>query len=430
MSISGWFVALVVLGVLPIIVTGDPGVLGLWLGGAVLLGVIDILIAGSPRRVILSRDLPGRVRLGETVASSLMLTNGGRRRVHGIVRDGWQPSAVASPRTARIDLPVGERRAVTTMLTPFRRGERRAGQVTIRSFGPLRLVARQATFELPGSISVLPPFNSRKHLPSRLARLRELDGATSVLIRGQGTEFDSLRDYVRGDDVRSIDWRATARRKDLVVRTWRPERDRRVVIVIDSGRTSAARIDNEPRIDTAFESALLLAALASGAGDRIDLVIYDRRVRARVQGAQGAELLSRMVSSMAPVEPELIEMDWTAVPALVRSVTAHRALVVLATTIDAPGAARGLLSVLPQLTRKHTVVVASVTDPTVLDATLARSTREEVYRAAAAERALLDQARVAAAIRQLGAEVVTGAPQDLPPALADRYIALKAAGRL
>ncbi len=370
------------------------------------------------------------MRLGETVASTLMLTNSGTRRVHGIVRDGWQPSAVATPRTARIDLPVGERRAVTTMLTPFRRGERRAGQVTIRSFGPLRLVARQATFELPGSISVLPPFNSRKHLPSRLARLRELDGATSVLIRGQGTEFDSLRDYVRGNDVRSIDWRATARRKDLVVRTWRPERDRRVVIIIDSGRTSAARIDNEPRIDTAFESALLLAALASGAGDRIDLVIYDRRVRARVQGAQGAELLSRMVSSMAPVEPELIEMDWTTVPALVRSVTAHRALVVLATTIDAPGASRGLLSVLPQLTRKHTVVVASVTDPTVLDATRARSTREEVYRAAAAERALLDQARVAAAIRQLGAEVVTGAPQDLPPALADRYIALKAAGRL
>ena len=430
MSISGWFVALVALGILPIIVTGDAGVLGLWLGGAVLLGVIDLAIAGSPRGVILGRDLPGRVRQGETVASTLMLTNGGRRRVRGIVRDGWQPSAVASPRIALIDLAVGERRAVTTMLTPFRRGERRAGQVTIRSFGPLRLLARQATFELPGSISVLPPFNSRKHLPSRLARLRELDGATSVLIRGQGTEFDSLRDYVRGDDVRSIDWRATARRKDLVVRTWRPERDRRVVIVIDSGRTSAARIDNEPRIDTAFESALLLAALASTAGDRIDLVIYDRRVRARVQGAQGAELLSRMVLSMAPVEPELIEMDWTAVPALVRSVTAHRALVVLATTIDAPGASRGLLSVLPQLTRKHTVVVASVTDPTVLDATRARSTREEVYRAAAAERALLDQARVAAAIRQLGAEVVTGAPQDLPPALADRYIALKAAGRL
>ncbi len=224
---------------------------------------------------------------------------------------------------------------------------------------------------------MLPPFNARKHLPSRLARLRELDGATSVLVRGQGTEFDSLRDYVRGDDVRSIDWRATARRYDpvsptgtrLVVRTWRPERDRRVVIVIDSGRTSAARIANEPRLDTAFESALLLAALASSAGDRVDLVIFDRRVRGRVQGATGAELLSRMVSAMAPVDPELIEPDWAAVPGLVRSVTAQRALVVIATTIDAPGGASGLLSVLPQLTRKHTVVVSSVTDPDVLGAT-------------------------------------------------------------
>ncbi len=435
MAVSGWFVGLVALGILPIIVTGQPGVLGLWLLGCVLLAAVDLSIAASPRLVTLSRELPGRVRLGETVTSTLLLTNPGRRRLHGTVRDGWPPSAGATPRRAPIDLPAGERRALTTTLTPFRRGERRAAHVTIRSFGPLRLLARQATIEVPGSISVLPPFNSRKHLPSRLARLRELDGATSVLVRGQGTEFDSLRDYVRGDDVRSIDWRATARRgassgSGLVVRTWRPERDRRVVIIIDSGRTSAARIDNEPRIDTAFESALLLAALASGAGDRIDMVIYDRRVRARVQGATGAELLSRMVSSMAPVEPELIEMDWAAVPSLVRSVTAHRALVVLATTIDAPGASRGLLSVLPQLTRKHTVVVASVADSEVQRATLTRASRDEVYRAAAAERALLDQARVAAAIRQLGADVVSGAPQDLPPALADRYISLKAAGQL
>ena len=85
---------------------------------------------------------------------------------------------------------------------------------------------------------------------------------------------------------------------------------------------------------------------------------------------------------------------------------------------------------LPQLTRKHTVLVSSVTDPAVLDATLDRGNRDDVYRAAAAERALLDQTRVATAIRQLGGEVVTGAPADLPPALADRYIALKAAGRL
>ncbi len=438
MALSGWFVLLVALGVLPIVALGQPVWLLAWLAFVVLVGAGDLVLAGSPRAVTLKRELPARVRLGETVASTLLISNPGHRRVRGIVRDGWQPSAGATPTRARLSLASGERRAVVTNLTPFRRGERRAAAVTIRSFGPLGLAARQATISLPGAIRVLPAFNSRKHLPSRLARLHELDGATSVMIRGQGTEFDSLREYVRGDDVRSIDWRATARRTDplsglgpqLVVRTWRPERDRRVVVIIDSGRTSAARIANEPRLDTAFESSLLLGALATRAGDRVDLAIYDRRLRGRVQGATGAELLSRMVDVMSPVEPELIETDWSAVPSLVQSITSHRALVVLMTSIDAPGASRGLLSMLPQLARKHVVVVSSVTDPTVVEQVVSRVDRDGVYLAAAAERAMLDTSRVAAAIRQLGADVVTGAPADLPPALADHYIALKAAGRL
>jgi uncharacterized protein (DUF58 family) len=430
MAVSGRFVLLVALGIVPLVLIGEPWVLGGWMTLVAALSGLDLVLAGSPRVLELSRTVPARVRLGETVTSTLTVTNPGTKRVAGILRDAWQPSAGAAQTRQRIVIPSKERRAISTTLTPFRRGERRAAHVTMRSFGPLGLAARQATLTAPATLRVLPPFDSRKHLPSRLARLRELDGRTSVMLRGQGTEFDSLREYVRGDDVRSIDWRATARRNDLVVRTWRPERDRRVVIVIDSGRTSAARIDNEPRIDTAYESALLLAALASRAGDRVDVVIYDRRVRGRVQGATGADLLSRLVDTMAPVDPELIEMDWAAIPALVRSVTSQHSLVVLATSIDAPGASRGLLAVLPQLTRKHTVVVASVTDPSVLAATLDRSDRSAVYRAAAAERALLDVARVSAAVRQLGAEVVTGAPADLPPALADTYIALKAAGRL
>jgi uncharacterized protein (DUF58 family) len=430
MAVSGRFIVLLALGVVPIVITGDPRVLAVWLAFVVVLAVLDLVVAGSARAVRVGRDLPTKVRLGDTVRADIILTNSGRRRIRGVVRDAWQPSAGASVSRARVSIPAGERRTVSTALTPFRRGERQSAHVTVRSFGPLHLAARQATIVVPGAIRVLPAFNSRKHLPSRLARLRELDGRTAVMIRGQGTEFDSLREYVRGDDVRSIDWRATARRSDLVVRTWRPERDRRVVIVIDSGRTSAARIDREPRIDTAFESALLLAALASRAGDRVDLVVYDRRVRGRVQGATGAELMSQLVDTMAPIDPELIEMDWTAVPSLVRSITSQHALVVLATSIDAPGSARGLLAVLPQLTRKHTVVVSAVTDPSVLEASTERGTRGEIYRAAAAERSLLDLARVSTAIGQLGADVVTGAPADLPPALADRYLALKAAGRL
>ena len=435
MTVTGRFVALLALGALPIILLGRTGpealgLLGLWLLLVLLLGILDLLLAASPRTIALERSLPSRVRLGESVTSELYLTNNGPRRLRGVVRDAWQPSAGAGNNRTPVSIPSGERRLVSLVLKPFRRGERRAMHVTVRSVGPLGLWARQATLGAPGLIRVLPPFHSRKHLPSRIARLKELDGRTSVMVRGQGTEFDSLREYVRGDDVRSIDWRATARRNDVMVRTWRPERDRRVVILIDTGRTSAARIDDEPRLDTAFEASLLLAALASRAGDRVDFITYDRRVRGRVHGAQGAELLSRMVDMMALIDPELIEMDWSAVPGQIRSVTSQHALVVLVTSIDAIGASSGLLSVLPQLTRRHTVVVASVTDPIIAQAIQERGTREEVYRAAAAERAMLDVARVSAAIRQLGADVVTNPPADLPPALADRYIALKAAGRL
>jgi uncharacterized protein (DUF58 family) len=442
MTVTGRFALLVALGIVPIVFFGSDGnlaglVLAVWLVFCLVLGGVDLALAASPRRIRLERTVPDRVRLGELATSTLYVTNLGRRTLRGVVRDAWQPSAGPDSARAAVSVPAGERRAVITRLVPSRRGERRVASVTIRSAGPLGLWSRQATLRAPGRIRVLPPFNARKHLPSRLIRLRELDGRTSVMIRGQGTEFDSLREYVRGDDVRSIDWRATARAGDpdgtgqrLVVRTWRPERDRRVVIIADTGRTSAARIDDEPRIDTAFESALLLAALASRAGDRVDFVAFDRRVRGRVHGASGPELLSRMVDTMAGIEPELIETDWAAVPGQVRDLTAGRALVVLLTTVDSPGSSQGVLSVLPQLTGKHTVVVASVTDPLVARAAADRANREQVYRAAAAERTLLDGARVAAAVRRLGAEVVTGEPSELPPALADRYLSLKAAGRL
>jgi uncharacterized protein (DUF58 family) len=443
MTVSGRFVALLALGIVPVVVLGAQegtaylAVAG-WIVLCVLLGVLDLLLAASPRRVVLERLLPSRVRLGAEAASELLVTNTGKRTIRGQIRDAWEPSAGLDRSRHPLNVPPGERRRITGTLTPWRRGERRVAEVTIRSWGPLKLCGRQATLSAAGRIRVLPPFAARKHLPSRLARLRELDGMTSVQLRGQGTEFDSLREYVRGDDVRSIDWRATARRHDptsgsgarVMVRTWRPERDRRVILVIDTARTSAARIENEPRIDTAFESALLLAALASRAGDRVDLLAYDRTVRGRVQGAAGADLLARMVDAMAGIEPALIEMDWSAVPTQVAAITSQRSLVVLLTSIEAPGASRGLLSVLPQLAKKHTVVVASVTDPETLRATAQRSNRDGVYRAAAAERSLLDVARVTAAIQRSGGDVVTGSPADLPPALSDRYLALKAAGKL
>ncbi|MEH0111050.1 DUF58 domain-containing protein [Tersicoccus sp. MR15.9] len=430
MALTGRFVLLALLAGVVVLFAPAPGTLLVLAGVLVVLAVLDVGLAVSPRRVTVTRELPESVRLTEQVVSGLVLANPARRTLRARVRDGWQPSAGAVNPRHRVVIPGGQARRVRTTLVPVRRGDRLSPHVTIRSVGPLGLAARQVTVPLPGRLRVLPPFHARRHLPSKLRRLRELDGRAAVQIRGAGTEFDSLRDYVRGDDVRSIDWRATARRQAVVVRTWRPERDRRVVIVLDTSRTAAARIGDEPRLDTGMEAALLLAVLADRGGDRVDFLAVDRRVRARVGSADRGELLPSLVQAMAPLEAELIEADFSRLPAHVATVSAHRSLVVLLTSLDSGAAEEGLLPVLPALCAKHVVIVAAVRDPALDQTAAERGTVSEVYRAAAAERTRLERAAMTAQLRLLGVEVVDETPALLPPRLADAYIRLKAAGRL
>lgn len=435
MAISGLAVALLFLGAIPIIAFGTSvanafSVLGAVLAIWCLLLVVDWTLAAPPRQLRVARELPDRIRLGESATSKVLLTNLYRTAMRLQVRDCWEPSAGAPRMRDWLRIPPGERRAITHELTPWRRGDRRSDHVAVRSWGPLRLVSRQVVLNDRGMIRVLPPFTSRKHLPSRVQRLRELDGQTTLQVRGQGTEFDSLREYVRGDDVRSIDWRATARKQDLIVRTWRPERDRRVIIVIDTGRSAATRIANEHRLDTAVEAALLLSALASRAGDRVSVIAFDQRVRARVQGTGDATILPAIVDAMANVEPQLVHTNWLAVPGLVREVTNQRSLVVLLTTADSAGASRDLLEMIPQLTQRHAVVVASITDPETVAARKTLADGESVYRAAAAERALLDAEQTRQALARFGADQISHDPLNLPPQLADHYLMLKKSGRL
>jgi uncharacterized protein (DUF58 family) len=436
MVLSGRLLTLALVLLLPVVLRPGMDTVGWCLLALVLVTGADLVLAASPRGVLIARDLPASTRLDAPVQNALLITQTGRRRLRGSVRDAWQPSAGQVAESGRadaavdLDVPAGERRRVSTTLAPRRRGTLRSTSVTVRSWGPLGVAARQVTHPVPGQISVLPPFRSRRHLPSRLARLREMDGRSAVRTRGGGTEFDSLRDYVRGDDVRSIDWRATARRRDVVIRTWRPERDRRVVIVLDASRTAAARVDDEPKLDTGIEASLLLAALASAGGDRVELVAVDRRVRARVSSTEKGSLLHRMVTALAPVQPTLLAADWSQVPVEVAAVSRQRSLVVLLTDLDTAALQEGLLPVLPALTARHQVVVASVADPELAALARDRHDVETAFRAAAAERAVLERRAAARELNLLGVEVVDEPPHRLPPALADAYLRLKAAGRL
>jgi uncharacterized protein (DUF58 family) len=426
--------------VLPIGVSPWPAATFAVLLGLLLLAIaVDVGLAASTSQLRLSRLGDGAARLGEPVDAALLVENPGRRSFRGWVRDAWAPSARAEPRTHDVTIAAGQRFQIDTTLRPMRRGDQISALVTARSVGPLGLAGRQSSHRVPSQVRILPPFLSRKHLPSRLAKLRELDGAIPALVRGQGTEFDSLREYVIGDDVRSIDWRATARRADVVVRTWRPERDRRVVVVLDTGRTSAGRVGVDPtasdpsgwpRLDWSMDAALLLAALASRAGDHVDFIAHDRVPRAGVYNASRTELLPQLVDAMAPLQPALVESNAAAMVATILRRIRRRALVILLTDLNASALDEGLMGVLPQLSAKHHVLIAAVSDPRVDQLATGRADAAQVYDAAAAERARNDRSAIATRLRRHGVDVVDAMPEDLAPALADRYLAMKATGKL
>ncbi len=430
MALTGRAALLALLALVPVVLLPSTTTVLVLLVALLAAVLADVVLAGPVSSLQVSRSGATACRLGETAQVTLSFVNGGSRRVRGVVRDAWVPSAGAGPRSQPLDVPPGERRALTTSLLPTRRGDREPDRVTVRSVGPLGVAARQGRHVVSWRLRVQPPFTSRRFLPEKLARLRLLDGQVAARVRGQGTEFDALREYVDGDDVRSIDWRATARRTETVVRTWRPERDRRLLLVLDTGRTSAGRVGDAPRLDASLDAALLLAALATRAGDRIDLLAVDRVLRGAVEGAGRADVLPRLVDVMAGLEPALVETDHRRTVAEVLRRSRRRSLVVLFTSLETAPLEDGLLPVLGSLTARHTVVVAAVADPRVEEMAAGRGDAAAVYDAAAAERARGERERLTALLRRRGVEVVDAPPATLAPALADAYLSLKAAGRL
>ncbi len=420
----------VLLGLVPVVVWPRALTVQLWVLLTLAVIGLDLLLAASPTRLTLARSTPAKVRVGESTTTELLVTNAGPRRARGSLRDAWQPSTGATPDTVALDVDSGERVRVRTLLTPIRRGDRLADRVTVRLRGPLGMAARQTSVAVPGRVRALHPFPSRRHIPSRLAQLRQIDGRAAIRTRGQGTEFDSLRDWVDGDDVRSIDWRATARRRHLVVRTWQPEQHKRIVIVLDTSRTSAGRIEDVPRLDAAMDAALLLTALAGHARDRVQVIAGDQRIRARISGSVADSVLPDVISALAPLEAEIVEADWDLLAAEVSRLGRQRALVVLLTTIEPSAIEEGLLPALPALLSRHRVVIASVADPEVAAMRAARGSVEEVYGAAAAERTTQLRERTAAALGALDITVLDAPPADLPVALVDHYLVLKRAGLL
>jgi uncharacterized protein (DUF58 family) len=185
-----------------------------------------------------------------------------------------------------------------------------------------------------------------------------------------------------------------------------------------------------PRLDTSMDAALLLAALAVRAGDRVDLLAVDRQLRARVVGAGRGEVLAALTSAMAVLDAELTESDYGVMASAVLATARQRCLVVLLTDLSPAALTAGLLPRIGLLSARYRLLIGAVSDPRVAQLAAGRGDAEAVYAAGAAARAQADRARISALLSRRGVEIVDAPPDRLPSALADAYLRLKAAGQL
>ncbi|MEQ1788019.1 MAG: DUF58 domain-containing protein [Acidimicrobiales bacterium] len=394
--------------------------------------LVDVALAVDPARLEVSRDLPPVLVLRSTGELTWQLRNPTERRVRVALADELAPSLRATTRRIRGRIPAGATLRSTIALQPSRRGRFLVRSLVVRVEGPLGVGARQRRLDRPDLLRVHPAFPSREDAELRINKARILEvGLRSAKGRGGGTEFDQIREYGVDDEVRRIDWAATARAGKAMVRTYRAERNQNVLLLLDNGRVMAGQVAQVPRVEHAMDALMCLTTVATRLGDRCGLVAFDRTVRAVLPARAGRDQLGRVADAMYDLEPALAESDYRGAFTQALARFRRRSLIVLFTDLVEQAVGESLLPALPLLVRHHIVLVAAVRDPDVVRwATEPPAGSTEAYRAAAATMALAERDRATARLRGMGAVVIDAPPGQLAPRLADAYLELKARGGL
>ncbi len=397
-----------------------------------LVAVVDAVLAPAPWAVPAARAVPRVVPLATEATLTWTLQNPSRWPVALHVAEDPAPSLQLAHRRTGIRVGAGHTVELSTTLRPTRRGRFTLPVLTVRVAGPMGLATRQHTRSLPAEVEVHPAFRSRREAELRITRGRILDvGLRSARALGQGTRFEALREYTPDDEVRRVDWAATARVGRPIVRTYRTERNQDVLVLLDSGRLMAGMVGDVPRLDHAMDAAMALTTVATRLGDRAGLLAFSAGVRAHVPPRGDRGQLARVTRAMFDLEPDLTESAYEDVFGVAVARQRRRSLLVLLTDLASEALAETLVPALPLLLSRHLVVVGSVQDPDVEHwRTTAPTDTDQAYRAAGAVTVRRARDRTGQLLLNLGALVVDAPPGELAARLADAYLDVKATGRL
>jgi uncharacterized protein (DUF58 family) len=414
----------------PLFVLSVPVALGV---DAVLLLLLAIDALSIPRgdRLTVTRRSPPRISLGAQAQVEVRMDNRTGRRVRVRVTDDLPPILERlGDDVADVWLPALREESVPYAVRTLRRGDGVFGDVHLRIAGPLGLAWKQRREGRANSVRVVPGVLEvkRYRLLGMRNRLREA-GFRSVRQRGEGGAFESLREYVRGDDPRNLDWKASARRGGLIVRQFEMERRQNVVIAIDAGRLMTQKVGERERLDYALTAALLLADVAGVHDDAVGLLVFSDQVEAFLPPARKS--LARLSEALGQVHARLVEPNYPAAFTYLGKQVRRRSLLVVFTDIIDPLASAAIVSQLSRAADRHLPLVVAIRNPDLEAAAALEPTDDAaVYRRAAAEELLQARAAALAAMQRAGVLVADTRPGDAVPAVVNRYLDVKRRGML
>lgn len=385
----------------------------------------------------MKRTVEGTLVLNGTVSVELALYGGGRRlRVTDDIGSGLERISpvgdlvdASRPDGARVAMEADGTAVVGYGLVLRRRGDLELGDIHLRSLGPMGLAWRREEVPARDRLRVLPGVQElrRERLPGLRPALA-VAGLRRTRLRGEGMEFESLREYQQGDDPRTVDWKASARRTELVVRNYQVERNQTVVLAIDAGRLMREWIGDRERLDFALTAAFLLAERARLYGDRVGVIVFDEVVRTVIPA--GRVRLSDLADTFATVQSRLVEPNYPMAFATLKRTFRKRALVVLMSDVIDGSASRALVDGLVGAVTRHLPVVVALRNPDVQAVASTHGGPTSPYRRAAAESLIDARARALQTMRRSGVHTVDVLPGNAATAALDKYAEIKKRGLL
>lgn len=406
--------------------------------GLVGLALMDWRAAGPVTQFRVRREHDQKLSLGVQNRIAIHITSRAQQPTEITVRDEPPVLFVGVEEAVRTGvIAPGETITFDYGVRPLRRGDFAFGDLNLRWYGPLRLWVRQAIIPAAQAVKVYPNLHEiRKYdLLVRRDQLAEM-GLRNIRQRGEGTTFESLRDYTPDDPYRIINWKATARRGKPISTDYEPERSQRLLVVLDVSRMmrSPIRVDdvsgaawNMAKVDFVINSVLLFSYVATLRGDQVGLLVFADQVQQFIAPAAGRAHFQKLLEAMYALESQPVEADYGRALRYLQMQNKKRSLVVLFTDLSGSRGSDALVAYLPRLAPRHLPLVVTIRDPALdQEATRSLSDSSSTYRRAVAEQLIDERRLLLERLRQRGVLTLDVAAEHLTMAVVNRYLELKA----